>query len=233
MSEMILRESLALSGTGINATLGAIFRPITPLQLGVSFTTPTAMEIEESYNAYMSSAWDSVQYSNGKSFTDAYTDNVTSTYSLSSPWKIATGLAYFFEKHGFISADVEWLNYGKTRYSGDWDWSADNAIINSTYQSVFNLRFGGEYRWNNFRFRAGYNFMPTPYQAGQSDVNHEIVSVSGGVGYRTGKFYIDLAVIQTRGDNSYRPYQLYYPKDPVVKQTLRSTQVMITVGLPF
>lgn len=233
MSPMKLHESLSMNGTGINFTVGTIIRPITPLQIGLSIATPSAIEIEETYNAYMSTSWDSVQYANGVSSHEAFTDNVTSTYSLSTPWKISSGLAYFFQKRGFLTADVEWISYGKTRYSGGGDWSADNDIINNTYQSTFNLRFGGEYRWNNFRFRAGYSYMPDPFRTPENNVNREIISLSGGVGYRTEKFYIDLAVIRSRGDMSYRPYQLYYALDPLVTQTRKSTVVMITVGLPF
>ncbi len=232
MRDMQLNESLSLTGTGINATLGAIFRPINTLQLGLSVATPTAMEIEEAYTAYMSTVWDSTQYANGTRNHEVYTDNVTSNYSISTPWKISSGIAYFFEKHGFITADFEWLSYGKTRYSGG-DWTADNDIINNTYQSTFNLRFGGEYRLNNFRFRAGYNYMPDPHRTSENNVNRSISSISGGFGYRTAKFYVDLAVISTSGDTSYRPYQLYYPKDPLVTQNKQSTMVMVTVGLPF
>ncbi len=234
MRDMQLNESLSLNGTGINATLGAIFRPLSALQLGLSVATPTAMEIEEAYNANMSTVWDSTQYANGTRDHYEYTDNVTTNYSISTPWKISSGVAYFFGKHGFITADVEWLSYGKTRYSSDDPYiNGSNDIINNTYQSTFNLRFGGEYRLNNFRLRAGYNFMPDPHRTSENNVNRDITSISGGLGYRTAKFYVDLAVISTRGNTSYRPYQAYYPQDPLVTQSKQSTQVMITVGLPF
>jgi len=235
MSSMILHENISLNGTGINFTAGAIFRPITALQIGLSVTTPTSIEIEDTYNASMSTAWDSTAYSNGNAAIQVSTDNVSSSYSISTPWKISGGLAYFFAKHGFISADVEWMNYAKTRYSGG-DWSPDNAIINDTYQSTFNLRFGGEYRLNNLRFRAGYNYMPDPFRSGQADVDRSYSAISGGAGYRTTKFYIDLALIYGSGINSYRPYQLNDTPtsiDPLVKQSQKNTTVMITVGLPF
>lgn len=235
MSEMILQESLSLDGTGINATAGVIFRPKDSFQLGFSFATPTTYEIDDNYSARMSTAWNNFEYEPGTFLNneEAATDNLTSTYSLATPWRLSLGLTYFFQKRGFLSADAEWLNYSKTKYSGDEDYSGDNNQIQSLYKSTFNIRVGGEYRLNNYRFRAGYNLMPDPFQTPQNGVDRAISSYSVGAGYRTTKFYLDLAVVLSSGDNSYRPYQLYYPLDPLVTQTRKSTTVLITFGLPF
>lgn len=235
MSEMQLRESLSLDGTGINGTLGFIFRPLSTVQVGLAITTPTGLEIDDNYSANMTSQWDSFVYLPGDTLTfeDASTDIVTSTYNISTPWRTSFGLAWFFGKQGFVTTDVEWINYSSARYSGDDDWSADNNEIAGLYKSTFNFRLGGEYRYNNYRFRAGYNFMPDPFKTPQNGVNREISSFSGGVGYRTAKFYVDLAYIHSSGDNSYRPYALNYPLDPLVKQTKKSDIFLVTVGFPF
>lgn len=235
MSQMELRESLSLDGTGINGTLGIIYRPITEVQVGIAVSTPTGMEIDDNYSANMKTTWNNFEYQPGNFLTneEASTDNVTSTYSLGTPWKTSFGLSYFFGKNGFLAADAEWIDYSKTKYSGEDDWSVDNSTINGLYKSVFNLRFGGEYRLEKFRFRAGYNFMPDPFKTPQNGVNRGIISFSGGVGYRTAKYYVDLAVIHGSGDNSYRPYQLNYPLDPIVLQTRKFTTFLVTVGIPF
>lgn len=235
LSVMQLNESLSLDGTGINGTLGIIVRPYTPLQLGLSIVTPTGYDIDDVYSARMSTTWNSFEYEPGNILTneEAATDNVTSNYNIGTPWKTSFGAAYFIGKHGFIAADAEWINYSKTRYSGGDDWSGDNSQINDLYKSVINLRVGGEYRRDKFRFRLGYNYMPDPFKTPQNGVNREIISWSGGVGYRVSKFYVDLAVVHGSGDNSYRPYQLGYPLDPLVKQTRKSTTVLVTLGLPF
>ncbi len=235
MSRMELRESLTLDGTGINGTFGMIYRPINAIQLGISLATPTGLEINDNYSASMTSSWNSFEYQPGVILNneEASTDNVTSSYSLGTPWKTSFGLAVFMEKHGFISADVEWINYSKTDYSGEDDWSADNDIISGLYKSAFNMRVGGEYRLDKVRFRAGYMYMPDPFVTPQNGINREVISFSGGAGYRTAKFYIDLAVMHGSGDNSYRPYTLNYPLDPVVRQTRKFTTVLVTVGLPF
>jgi len=234
MDAMLLEETLVLDGTGINFTAGAIFRPMNAVQIGFSVATPTSYEIDETYNATMASAWNNFIYQPGDTLNDqgASTDILTSTHSLTTPWRLSLGLAYFFQKKGFISADVDWLNYSKARFDGD-DFAANNNEIASLYKSTFNIRVGGEYRLNEFRFRGGYQLMADPFQTPQNGVSRSITSYSAGAGYRKEKFYVDMAVIFATGGNSYRPYQLNYPLDPLVTQTRKSTTVMITVGFPF
>lgn len=62
LQSMSLTESLELSATGINATLGIIGRPIDQVQLGFSLATPTSYAISETYTAVMSSKWNNYQY---------------------------------------------------------------------------------------------------------------------------------------------------------------------------
>ncbi len=235
MSKMQLQENLTLNGTGINATAGVIFRPKDSFQMGFSFATPTAYEIDDNYNAKMTTAWNAFEYEPGKFLNneEANTDNLTSTYSLVTPWRLSMGLTYFFQKKGFLSADAEWLNYSTTKFDGDQDYSGDNQQIKNLYKSTFNIRIGGEYRLKNYRFRAGYSFMPDPFQIPQNDVSRAISGYSAGGGYRTAKFYLDLAVVLNSGDTSYRPYQLNYPLDPLVTQNRKATTILVTVGFPF
>ena len=235
MSQMELIEKLTLDGSGINATLGIIYRPVDKFQIGFSAATPTSYDINDVYNASMKSTWRSFEYQPGKILNseEAATDDLMSTYSLITPWRLTWGMTYFFQKHGFISADAEWLNYGKTKYSGDDDYSGDNEDIRNLYKSVVNLRVGGEYRIKNYRLRAGYSLMPDPFSAQQNSVDRAISSISMGGGYKKSNYYVDLALIFGSGDNSYRPYSLNYEFDPLVTLKKKSTTIMITVGFPF
>jgi len=192
-------------------------------------------EIDDSYTASMTSKWDAFEYQPGVILNDqsASTDNLASTYTLVTPWRLSLGFTYFFGKKGFLSADTEWLNYGTTKYSGDTDYSADNLIINNTYRNTINIRIGGEFRLNNYRFRAGYSLMPDPFKTPQNDVDRTVSSFSTGFGYRATKFYVDLAIVYSFGNISYRPYQLAPPDDPLVNQQKKSTSVLLTIGIPF
>jgi hypothetical protein len=49
--------------------------------------------------------------------------------------KLSTGLAFFLGKYGMISGDVEFVNYGKSKYSSDTpgvSFKPDNDDINTT-----------------------------------------------------------------------------------------------------
>lgn len=235
MSRMELKETITLEGGGINATAGIIYRPMDQIQLGFSAATPTTYEINDNYNASMTSSWKSFEYQPGEILTEesASTDNLSSTYNLITPWRLSLGATYFFQKRGLLSADVEWLNYNNTRYDGDDNYTADNEQIKNTFKSTFNIRVGSEYRIGKYRIRGGYNLMPDPFQVPQNGVDRLMQSLSAGGGYRTEKFYIDLAVVYSSGDLSYRPYQLNYSLDPLVTQRKQATAILVTIGLPF
>ena len=233
LSSLTLVENLRTRGSGFNATLGAIYKPMDIFQFGVSVATPTAYMLSDTYNATMSTDWIKFPYGAGNQPTGPVsTDDVLKDYYLTTPWRVSGGATFFIQKHGFVSADVEYLNYGGNHYStqttGD-SFSSDNADIKSLYRSVFNYRLGAEYRLNAFRVRAGYSYMPDPYNSIQNNVSTDIQSFSAGVGYRASKFFVDLTAVFTQGNTPYLPYTLA----PVVTNKNTNTLIMATVGFPF
>ncbi len=238
MTFMELDETLALSGTAINATLGTIIRPIDIFQFGISVATPSNYLVTDNYNASMKSVWNNFQYSPGVVLNNknVSTDIINSAYNLRTPWRVSGGATFFFGKKGFVSADAEWLNYGSAKFSasttgGNYD--GDNNNIRTLYKSVLNLRLGGEYRWNKLRFRAGYSTMPDPFQTPQNSVDRTLTSYSAGVGYRSTSYYVDLAVVMGQGNSSYRPYRVNSADSPLVNLNQTSTNIIVTVGFPF
>lgn len=238
LSDLLLEESLEIRGTGINATIGAIFRPVDFIQFGASATTPTSYQLTDSYSASMNTSWKNYEYLPGEFINNesAKTDVVNSEYNLKTPRKLSAGVAFFIQKHGFITADIEGVNYSNAKYVAGIDgisYSSDNDKIKSLYQSVVNVRLGGEIRYDKFRFRGGYSYMPEPFKNEQNNVSRIIQSFSGGAGYRTENFYVDFALIYKQGDNSYRPYRVNTNASPVVKYTQSYTNVLVTLGFPF
>jgi hypothetical protein len=238
MSVMVLQESLSLSGSGINATFGAIYRPMDQFQFGISIVTPTKYQITDSYQATMNTTWNNFTYEPGTVLTNQSfgTDNLTSNYNISTPWKFSGGATFFIQKKGLISADVEFVNYSGNKFSPNTtndNYDADNDNIKTLYKSTVNFRIGGEYRLNKYRFRAGYNLMGDPYQQQQNGINNSISSYSAGVGYRTTNFYIDFATILSQYDQSYRPYTLQSAASPLVTLKNQATTFSFTIGFPF
>ena len=238
LSSIQLEENLSISGSGINATIGSIVRPIEFFQFGISLTSPTSYQITDNYSASMNTKWNNFQYDPSTTLDEekASTDVIVTDYSLTTPFKLSGGATFFIQKHGFISADVEYLDYGNAKYSSNTtgvSFGDDNSDIKSLYKSAINYRVGGEYRFKDYRARAGYAFMPDPFKAPQNGVDRKTSSYSVGFGYRKQNFFIDAAIVYSEGNTSYRPYRVNSPLSPLVQTANKNTLVMFTLGFPF
>jgi hypothetical protein len=237
-----LNEDYTIKGSGINTTIGAIIRPQDFVQFGLSIATPTYFySVADNYNATLTSGWDNYTYLDAtypshNTILNGVRDSLTqliSNYTLTTPWRIKAGATFFIKKRGLITAEVEKVNYSKSSLSSQTDgldFTGDNNEIKSIYANVFNFRTGGEYRFGKFRARLGYSYMPDPYIAIQNKTDNAIISFSGGFGYRTPKFFVDLGLIQTQWNSSYNPYTVNSIYSPVVTIKNASTSVMATVG---
>ncbi|HEY5824857.1 MAG TPA: hypothetical protein VIT44_10850, partial [Cyclobacteriaceae bacterium] len=239
LGSMELREDLRISGSGINASLGIIARPIDMLQLGLSFNTPTLYQLTDTYSSSMDTKWNNFDYyGNNDPLNDEseQTDIVTSEYTLKTPGRLNLGATVFINESGFISGDVEFVKYSGAKYSAETSgisYDEDNDEIKNLYQSTVNYRIGGEYRYQKFRARAGGSFMPDPFKDQQNGINQSITTITGGLGYRSERFYIDLAVIFANGQTSYRPYSIPSANSPLVINSNNMTTAMVTLGFPF
>ncbi|MCU0367558.1 MAG: outer membrane protein transport protein [Cyclobacteriaceae bacterium] len=239
VDNMVLTEELRINGSGINGTFGMIVRPIDMVQIGISYATPTSYKLTDSYRATMNTKWNNFDYfgdNNPLNNVSEETDELISEYDLKTPGHLNFGATVFFQKSGFISADVEMVNYGGARYSSNIsgiNFDSDNERIDELYKNTFNYRIGGEYRLNNVRLRAGYNYMSEPFTSEQNGISRKITSYTTGIGYRTQKFFADFALVFSQGENSYRPYRINSPDSPLVLLNTKSTLGMLTIGFPF
>jgi hypothetical protein len=239
LSYMELKENLKISGSGVNASLGIIARPIDMLQLGLSFNTPTLYSLTDNYSTTLSTQWNNFQYDNSSAPLNAISepsDVVISEYTLKTPGRLNLGATVFIKESGFITGDIEFVKYSGARYSAQnsgTDYSSDNQEIKSLYQSTVNYKLGGEYRYQKFRARAGGSFMPDPFKEQQNGSSRNITSVSGGLGYRSEHFYIDATIILYQGQTSYRPYTINSTDSPLVINHNKMTTAMLTLGFPF
>jgi hypothetical protein len=236
-----LSENLDIKGTGINLTLGAIVRPVEFIQLGISYTTPTAYSVSQTYEASMGTIWNNFDYFGdqteilGDNTNDPIaTDIVASNYGLTTPSRLSGGIALISE-FGFITGDVELTNPGRTKYRTDTQgisYSTENDEIGDIYSSTINYRVGAEYRKSIFRVRAGYGVQGNTYQD-YIESSNSIRTISGGIGIRKKEFYIDFALNHRKGKTLYQPYTFSDGSGPTSDQTNRSVTGMVTVGFPF
>jgi long-subunit fatty acid transport protein len=127
---------------------------------------------------------------------------------------------------------VERSNYSGSRYDSniDDDFNSENNSIKAEYELVYNFRVGAEYRYEKFRLRGGFNYMPDPFT--YNEVDQSIKTFSGGVGYRDKKYFIDFAGIFSNTNRSRSPYFVDGP-DPIAFQKYTSGTYMMTFGFLF
>lgn len=264
VSNSTLTEDLSTEGYGVNATFGVIARPINKVTLGFSFITPTYLSMNEQYRYFTEADFNNFNMDNygdyfdanydlinnpSADFTTFYEDDVTLNlesyeeesifeYTLTTPMRLNAGATFFINKNGFISADIEYVDYSTMKLKGqDGSLENDNNDINNLYTSVLNLKVGGEWRLKSFRLRAGYNYQPSPYSA--QDIDRKTQIFSSGLGYRSSKYFVDLAVSYKQFKSIYAPYVLENPNGDsyldtsVVEIENSNLNFALTVGLFF
>lgn len=234
-----LDENFDIQGSGVNFTLGAIYRPVDFVQVGLSYVTPTVYDISDAYTARLDARWNNFDYFGdgqlilNNTFAE-FDVPFISEYSLNTPGKLTAGVA-FMQEFGFITADVEYVNYGKAKYSSNVQgesYDYDNNIISDQYRNVVNVRAGAELRKDIFRLRFGYSLQPDPYRFDDS-INRAIQTISGGVGIRQEKFFIDLAFVQAQTEGRRIPYTVPGMTSPEASLKIKNTNIIATIGFPF
>jgi hypothetical protein len=222
LRELTLSDEYIIDGGGINGTFGVIVRPVTPLLLGVSYTTPTLFILEQTRELVLSTT-----YNDGEFFADGFL-YPSFQYDLKTPSRFRAGATFFFGKSGFITGDVETINYGNAdlRSPTEGNFSFDNQTI-SQFNSAINYRFGAEYRLDIFRFRAGYSHFDDPTDNGVDNADDQFTF---GTGIKTERYFVDLGVV-TGIDQ--RTNVTPFPTAPTADITTQSTRAVLTVGFTF
>lgn len=230
--DLTYTEYLKTDGVGVNLKLGVNYKINQTFRVGAAFHTPTRLSLTDSYN---------------NTFTYSYTDNSgsftsdpqlspdgVSDYRLRTPWRAIGSVAAVVKKHGFVSADVEWVDYGANKFnltSGASNTGNEvaerqlNSDIQKDYQRAVNIRAGGELAINNFRFRAGVNLQGKP-KKGESGFN---TAYTAGAGVRGESFYLDLGWRRYTGDGIVRPYA----GAPTAITSNAATDLVMTLGFKF
>lgn len=234
-----MEETVDIEGSGVNLTVGLIYRPIDIIQVGVSIVTPTYYQVTDSYFARINTDWNNYYYDpTGEtlnSVTSELNEPLVSEYNLTTPLKLSTGAAIFLGKYGFITGDVEFINYRKTKYDSEISgisFDIENEDIRYFYTHVINYRFGAEFRYNIFRLRGGYNVQNNPYKS-EFNVDRKITTLSAGAGVRFSKFFIDVAWLTSKSKNSFSPYVFQDGTGPVAALSNTMSSGMLTLGFTF
>ena len=241
------QETLLTEGIGIGLNLGVIVRPIDQIRIGAAFHSPVFYNMEDLYTTTITTDVEGYQgqtvlTQSSRDFNNGEAGSFQ--YDFTNPMRFMFGISYIFQEvedvkkqRGFISADVEFLNYGKSKFNtgsltnGINYLQEVNTAIKDQYRSAVNFRVGGELKFNTVMVRAGYNYMGNAYQS--TILKGTQSSISGGLGYRNRGYFIDLTYVHRMVKDATFPYRLdngfYAPG--FVKGT--NGNVVMTVGMKF
>lgn len=251
VSGLLYQEKLVNIGSGLSATLGMIYKVNSNLRVSFAFNTPMFFDqMNERYDATLTPRVFGIPSFDLKGnpiiITRVGPVKLTPnefTYQLSTPLKLSGGAAYFFGKRGLLSLDLEYVNYPGMRVSSAELSAADNLNFENKYngqtqknfQSALNIKLGTEIRLNaSLIVRGGVATWGNSYSPTYDSIDRTVFQISGGLGYRTNQFYIDLTAYQRTSKDAFTPYSLKNTADySSANLNLSNLQLMIGGGVYF
>ncbi|TLV02636.1 OmpP1/FadL family transporter [Dyadobacter luticola] len=240
-------EGLDVTGSGINLSLGVIYKFSPMFQLGGTIMSPTFTSIKETFTQNVSAQYvdGKVTGPDGTLITPPYTSLPIAPndfeYSMTSPFRGNLGATVFLQNKGFITGTVEYVGYSgmsvRTKYLNDTDNQAfktdtKNEITDS-FRNAVNFRLGAEYRANLMRFRVGGAYLMSPYQ-NSDGIQRDKFLVSAGLGVRGNKFFADLSGSLAMYESAFTPYTLSNVQDySSVRITNKPVNAVLTLGMLF
>ncbi len=203
VNEVGFENNLYTVGDGFSFQLGTIAKLSENFRVGLAYNSPVWYTMNEETTQYIATVRDDA----GVPVTQIINPeirNIFPAYKLQTPSKFTGSLAYIFGADGLISFDYSRKNYGKAKFKPTSDnyFAAQNNIINDNLRAASTYRFGGEYKYKQFSFRAGYRFEESPYK-NESTIG-DLTGYSLGLGYNFGNTRLDLTYDTSERDTRYQ-----------------------------
>jgi hypothetical protein len=223
---MSLLNTFNSDASGLGLKLGAIYTPFNSLRLGFALQAPVFFTVKNYHYADMNSAYEAetgpVSY-HEKTPEASYEDN---KYKIQGPLTYNISGSYIIGKRALIGVEYGISHNEQSKFmdleKNTFDYSYENDSIRTLFATQGLLKVGGEFKLTDkFAIRAGYamanpvilsrigkEFIPNTirtdvaYLVPKGNANYW----SAGFGYREGRWYIDLAVINKTYSERFYPY---------------------------
>ena len=228
--KLLFNQNQITRGSGLNGRLGVIFRAAEGLRLGATLQTPSWFVIDDTYTESLDNRG-TIRGTTGSKTYDF-------TYNLRTPLKASLGGSYIIAGQALLSADIDFIDYASTQFSSSKThvfnniFNENNATIRQNFTSAINYRVGLEYKISMVSLRGGYALNGSPYKTDETGM-FDTKIYSGGLGYRTNKYSIDLAYQRLENANTLSPYTLNNGNEPVANTVNAKDNVFLTFGLRF
>jgi hypothetical protein len=241
------KESFSSQGVGVGLKLGMIYKPQDAFRIGLAIHTPQLMGFTDRISSSITANTEKYAGIRSVSSNDLNSGRPGQRkYDLITPWRAIASASYVIREtsdtrlqRGFISADVEYVNYRGARFS-----AADNnnnalvtyyqninETIKDTYKGNINVRLGGEIKFHTFMFRLGGAYYGSPYA--DENLKASRIIGSGGIGYRDHGMFIDLTYSHVINKDAVFAYRLNDKPNTYAEQTGSRGTVALTFGFKF
>lgn len=234
-------QTLYQNAIAFNFNFGVTVQPVKGLRIGAAIHAPKIFDVNEEYSTYEENS-----FINGNMY-DIFNSGspiVVSDYKVKTPMRFIAAASYTFSHYGFISFDYERVWYNKMRVKGLNYRPGEKTLdeeIQDTYSAVNNFKAGIEINVTNGVFvRGGYGFYGNASKL-LDDKYGVVKNISGGLGYRTNHFILDITYVNISSKIS--PYRMYSYNDPVYGDTIESQalcsskiqdhNILLTLGFKF
>ena len=178
IDNIILSDDISSRYSGFRARVGGLYKITPNLNIGASYTLPTRISVDETYDASIRST-----FNNGVEFVDDLSGQFS--YSVRHPSRTNLGLA--LEDLGGISISLsgEYVDYSRVEIDFEnnsmfEDQLNENEFISEEFDAVWNLKGGVAIEFNPlFTLRGGYGYFPSRFKDGIDDRH----LYSAGIGF--------------------------------------------------
>lgn len=244
-----LKETYTTKGVGFNLKLGIIYKPADQIRLGLALHTPTFFGLTDTYEATMTTNTENYPPSPGSVTVNSnlFTNGVPASYKydLVTPWRAMVSGSYVFSEveditrqKGFITADIEYVNYKSNRYRTAEDdndntyYNGVNSAIKDYYKGAFNFRVGGELKFTTVMARLGFAYYGNPYKDSELAANKKYATA--GVGYRNKGIFVDLTYMMALNNKDVSfPYRLSDKANTFASIAGTGGNIALTCGFKF
>lgn len=225
-------EFLSTSGSGFNFKAGAIFKITKWVSLGASYHSGTWYSLTDNFYTAMEYRYTD---SEGGHIFDADSPDGTFNYNLKTPSTLTASIGAVLSQSGFLTAEIQYTDYGDAEfdYSGRGNGNAfqtEERMVNDDIREqlggALKISAGGEMVLQDFRLRGGLTITQSPF-AGDDGFDE---TFSGGIGWRSNRFFIDLGYQLFTEDQGYLPYAVDNAVQPLVENMYRSHRFVLTFG---
>ncbi|MCO5260417.1 MAG: hypothetical protein M9916_09765 [Crocinitomicaceae bacterium] len=225
---------LKTSGFGANLKLGIIYLVTDGFRLGFSLHSPTISSLTDKWTATMTGRF------NDNLSISVPTDLVPKgqfKYRMLTPFRANASASYVIGLNALLSADIEYVGYNQGRLLPTKDityqaygFGIENEDIKKRLTNAVNFRLGAEFNIQQKLFlRAGFAFYGNAYKKSENVDPKPDLSYSGGLGYKYGRFSIDLSYVYRNMKRVYYPF----PGSSTANTKLTDNLITVTGSIRF